>query len=130
MEDIVQQEFERIRQNIGKIVEVVEVFFDHELVIQGVLQDFSPYSSIDVFLGKGPTGLGQELSVTQTCAFTGVKAGIKEIRDEGGNVLYNNSHLNYKKRYYHCWNNPEDNAHINNMRRAKFGEGHDFQMIE
>lgn len=130
MDEIVQQEFERIRQHIGTIVEVVEVFFDHEAVVQGVLQDFTPYSSIDVLLGKGYTGLGQELSVTQTCAFTGVRAGIKLIRDEGGNVLYNNPYLNYKKRYYHCWKNPEDNARINNMRRAKFGEGHDFQMIE
>ncbi len=125
MLNVVEQQFEKIKQNIGRSVEVTAISHDREIVTKGILEEFEPYNSVDILLGSNPL-----FSETQTCAFTGVRFGIKTIKDAEGNELYRNDFLDYKKKFYNLWIDKEDNLHINLMRRDKFGEGHDYKLLE
>ncbi|MFH0832368.1 MAG: hypothetical protein V1900_01435 [Candidatus Aenigmatarchaeota archaeon] len=119
-------EFQRIRDNIGKEVEVVMVSHKGEWPPEsGVLVEVSPYSAIDI--RQGSCG---RLTDELTCPFVGATAGIKSIRDSNGHEIYHNDGLRYEKGFYDPWQNKEDNEFINKMRRAKFGEGHDYKMFD
>ena len=111
-------------------MEVVEVSSEGERVTWGILCDFRPYSAIDLFLAQGQVQTGQSMEITQTCPFAGVFSGIKRICDEHGHELYRNEHLAYHKKFYDCWHNAEDNRHINQMRKIKFGDGQEYSLLE
>jgi len=128
MDIAVEKEFESIRDNIGKEVEVVMISYEgEEAHQQGVLEELRPYSAIYIKLGSSSSGRIEDVL---TCPFVGATAGIKSVMDSAGNEIYRNDGLHYEKGFYDPWHIKEDNEFINRMRRAKFGEGHDYKMLD
>ncbi len=131
MDSIVEEEFRRIRDNIGKSVEVsMEEFLDPPCfgpeTYVGRLDDVKDYAWVKIFVGD----FGIE-HVQRQIPFIGSGSGIALIKDDQGNVLYKNEGLIFNKAWvdYNPFFDPADNEEINRMRMAKFGEGHDFKLL-
>jgi hypothetical protein len=82
MDSLVQQEFERIRRNIGKTIEVTTAEFKQPpafgpRVYFGRLEEFIEYKYIKIFLRV----LGRE-TIQRQFPFVGSGCGIALIRDE------------------------------------------------
>ena len=125
------EEFRKIRECLGRNIEVsIEEFLDPPVfgprVYSGRLDEVRDYQYVRIFVGA----FGTE-TVLRQIAFIGGGRGIALIRDEQGQVLYQNSGLAFKKPWpeYNIFFDAADNEDINRMRRAKFGEGQDYKRL-
>ena len=126
MNRVIEGEFRRIRENLGRIIEVTRTDFERVEVFRGRLDELRDYQYVLLF--EKMTGKDK---VQRQIPFIGIGIGISLIRDEQQQVLYQNPHLIFHKprQMYNPFFDKADNDEINSMRRAKFGEGHGFNLI-
>tara|TARA_Y100000310_G_scaffold172609_2_gene172740 strand:+ start:11652 stop:12041 length:390 start_codon:yes stop_codon:yes gene_type:complete len=126
MDTTVEEEFEKIRENLGKNIQVSSTRFERDEEFKGRLDELNDFLYVKLYLGPYGTG-----SVHKVLAFIGAGMGIVSIKDEAGSVLYENPGLEFTKHSvdYNPFFDKEDNDAINALRRSKFGEGHDYKII-
>lgn len=128
MEEIVRREFEQLRGNIGKRVRITVVDNEGEHTSIHVLNDVDDYLAI-VLDGVECGSEIQSVVSTDYWPFVGAEEGIKQVETMAGEVLYRNGHLRYEKPVYDVFSNPNDREYVDDMRRRKFGPGHDLRRL-
>lgn len=129
MDRDVEQEFDLLEQNKGKLIRLTVVKHSGKKVYWALLEEVYPYSALSLKLGDYNDGMFQG-TVGEECPFIGAIAGIESIETQDGEVIYSNPNLRFDKKFYKPFKNREDNEYINSMRRKKFGQGHDYKMFE
>jgi hypothetical protein len=129
MESIVEKEFEKLKLHINKPIELVVTTCCEEELYWALLQEVYPYNALELKLGDFKDGIFT-WEIGETCPFIGAISGISLVRNQNGNVLYQNKHLRFEKDFYNPFQDKGDNAFINSMRSKKFGSGHDYEMLD
>jgi len=121
----IEEEFRKMQENMNKEIEIVLEGYKGEYdPKKGILIEFFPYTGMDIKPVSSLPGYDESYG------FFDVSAGIKLIRDSEGEEIYRNDNLDYKKRFYSPFIDPEDNKHFNKMRKAKFGPDHDIKIVD